>query len=56
MGLIPYSGHQYRVSGYDHGPRKPAPLIGEDSFEFLTASLGLKDEQVADLMASQVIE
>lgn len=56
MGLIPYSGHQYRVSGYDHGPRKPAPLIGEDSFEFLTASLGLSDEQVADLMANQVIE
>ena len=51
MGLIPYSGHQYRVSGYDHGPRSPAPLIGGDSFEILTESLGLSDEQVADLMA-----
>ena len=55
MGLVPYSGHQYRVSGYDHGPRSPAPLIGGDSFEVLTASLGLGDEQVADLMADQVI-
>ena len=56
MGLVPYSGHQYRVSGYDHGPRTPAPLIGGDSFEVLTGSLGLSGEQVADLMASQVIE
>ena len=56
MGLVPYSGHQYRVSGYDHGPRTPAPLIGEHSFEILTQSLGLSDEQVADLMANQVIE
>lgn len=55
MGLVPYSGHQYRVSGYDHGPRNPAPLIGGDSFEILTGSLGLGDEQVADLMAEQVI-
>ena len=55
MGLIPYSGHQYRVSGYSHGPRGPAPLIGGDSFEVLTGSLGLSDEQVADLMANQVI-
>lgn len=55
MGLVPYSGHQYRVSGYDHGPRSPAPLIGEHSFEFLTGSLGLGDELVAGLMADQVI-
>ena len=56
MGRVPYSGHQYRISGYDHGPRGPAPLIGEASFEILTASFGLDDERVADLMANQVIE
>lgn len=56
MGLVPYSGHQYRISGYDHGPRGPAPLIGEHSFEILTESLGFTDKQVADLMAEQVIE
>ena len=56
MGLVPYSGHQYRISGYDHGPRAPAPLIGGDSFAILTGSLGLGEEQVADLMANQVIE
>ena len=56
MGRVPYSGHQYQVSDYDHGPRAPAPLIGEHSFEVLTETLGLDDEQVADLMANQVIE
>ena len=56
MGRVPYSGHQYRISGYDHGPRAPAPLIGGDSFDILTGTLGLSDELVADLMANQVIE
>ena len=56
MGWVPYSGHQYQISGYNHGPRSPAPLIGEASFEILTESFGLDDEQVADLMANQVIE
>ena len=55
MGLVPYSGHQYRISGYHHGPQSPAPLIGGDSVEILTESLGFGDEQVADLIKDQVI-
>ena len=29
MGNIPYTGHQFRIAGYDSGPRFPAPLLGE---------------------------
>jgi len=55
MGRIPYSGHQFRVSGYDNGPRFPSPLIGGENFEVLAEELGFAPEDVADLMASGVI-
>ncbi len=55
MGNIPYSGHQFRVSGYDNGPRFAAPLIGGESFEVLAEELGFSPEDVADLMASGVV-
>ena len=55
MGSIPYSGHSFRVSGYDNGPRGSAPLIGGESFEVLSEELGFAPEEVAELMASGVI-
>ena len=55
MGRIPYSGHQFRVSGYDNGPRFPSPLIGGENFEVLAEELGFSPEDVAGLMASGVI-
>jgi len=55
MGRVPYAGHQFRVSGYDNGPRFAAPLIGGESFEILTGDLGLDAELVAELMASGAI-
>jgi crotonobetainyl-CoA:carnitine CoA-transferase CaiB-like acyl-CoA transferase len=55
MGPVPYAGHQFRVSGYDSGPRHAAPLIGGESFEILSEDLGIDPELVADLMASGAI-
>lgn len=55
MGSIPYSGHQFRVSGYDNGPRFAAPMLGEHSFEVLESSLGFSAEEIAELMASGAI-
>lgn len=55
MGRIPYSGHQFRISGYDNGPRGPAPLLGGESFEVLTEWLGYSPEEVAELMAGGAI-
>ena len=31
MGEVPYEGHQFRIAGYDNGPRSPAPCLGEHS-------------------------
>ncbi len=52
MGRIPYSGHQFRISGYDNGPRYAAPLLGGESFEILEGELGLDPVDIAELMAS----
>jgi crotonobetainyl-CoA:carnitine CoA-transferase CaiB-like acyl-CoA transferase len=55
MGEVPYSGHAYRVHGYEHGPRGPAPLLGEHSFEVLTQTLELGEEEAAALIASGAV-
>lgn len=54
MGNIPYAGHQYKIAGYDNGPRAPAPMLGEHSFEVLT-ELGMTDEEIAMAYATGVI-
>jgi crotonobetainyl-CoA:carnitine CoA-transferase CaiB-like acyl-CoA transferase len=55
MGNVPYAGHQFRIAGYDSGPRTAAPLLGEHTFEVLTSLLGLTDEEVAAAYASGAI-
>ena len=55
MGHIPYSGHQYRISDYDNGPRGPAPCVGEHSFEVLSEVMKLSDEEIAEAYASGAI-
>ena len=55
MGRVPYAGHQYRIAGYDNGPRGPAPMLGEHSFEVLTELLGLSADEVSDAFASGAI-
>ncbi|MCL6643445.1 MAG: CoA transferase [Dehalococcoidia bacterium] len=51
MGEVPYEGHQFIVSGYASGPRRPAPCLGEHSMEVLLEVLGLNEEEVARLAA-----
>ena len=55
MGNIPYAGHQYSISGYDNGPRGPAPLLGQHSFEILSGLLELGDEEIANAFASGAV-
>ncbi|TMA36462.1 MAG: CoA transferase [Deltaproteobacteria bacterium] len=52
MGLVPYEGHAYRISGYDHGARFPAPCLGEHTYQVLQEVLGLDDEEIARVMSS----
>ncbi len=52
MGNIPYSGHQFRIRGYDSGPRFPAPLLGEHNEFVLRDILGMTDEEITEALAA----
>ena len=52
MGEVPYEGHQYRISGYDNGPRFPAPCLGEHTYEVLTEVLGIDVDEVTEILGS----
>ncbi|MDA3040569.1 MAG: CoA transferase, partial [Actinomycetota bacterium] len=68
LGLIPYAGHQYRISGYPlsgrddanqgspNGPRSGAPLLGEHTFQVLTDLLGFEMDEVAEIASSGALE
>ncbi len=52
MGNIPYSGHQFRIDGYESGPRFPAPLLGQHNELVLREILGMTDEEIAEALAA----
>ena len=52
MGNVPYAGHQFRIQGYESGPRTPSPCLGEHSFEVLQGFLGMSDDEIAELVAA----
>lgn len=52
MGEVPYEGHQFRIAGYDNGPRTPAPCLGEHSIEILQEVLGYDDDELGRIAAS----
>jgi crotonobetainyl-CoA:carnitine CoA-transferase CaiB-like acyl-CoA transferase len=56
VGVIPYAGHQYRIAGYDHGPRSAAPCLGEHTVEVLTDLLGLDVDELAEVAAAGALE
>jgi benzylsuccinate CoA-transferase BbsF subunit len=55
MGEVPYSGHQFRISGYDSGPRSPAPLLGEHNEKVMRELLGMTDEEITEVLAAGAI-
>ncbi|PKB83276.1 MAG: hypothetical protein BZY88_02165, partial [SAR202 cluster bacterium Io17-Chloro-G9] len=48
MGNIPYTGHQFRIGGYDSGPRFPAPILGQHNEEVLREVLGMNDDEISE--------
>ena len=48
MRNIPYGGHQFRISGYDSGPRFPAPVLGQHNDQVLREVLGMTDEEISE--------
>ncbi len=52
MGNIPYTGHQFRIGGYDSGPRSPAPCLGQHNEQVMRDILGMTDEQMTEVLAT----
>ncbi|MDG2113267.1 MAG: CoA transferase, partial [Actinomycetota bacterium] len=52
MGEVPYAGHQYRIDGYDHGPRFAAPTLGQHTFDVLTDLLEMDPDEIAEVAVS----
>ncbi|MGI8554090.1 MAG: CaiB/BaiF CoA transferase family protein [Dehalococcoidia bacterium] len=52
MGVVPYEGHQFRIRGYDSGPRFAAPCLGEHSLQVMQDLLGMTDEEIAVVVTS----
>jgi crotonobetainyl-CoA:carnitine CoA-transferase CaiB-like acyl-CoA transferase len=52
MGEVPYEGHMFSISGYENGPRFPAPCLGEHNATVLLDILGMSDDEFADVLGS----
>jgi len=52
MGTIPYPGHQFKIKGYDSGPRFAAPVLGQHNEEVLRDVLGMSDDQITDAIVA----
>ena len=40
------------ISGYDNGPRMPAPCLGEHTFDVLTNVLGMSVDEATEILIS----
>ncbi len=55
MGTVPYAGHQFRIKGYDSGPRIPAPVLGQHTEQVLREVLGMTDDEAAEAVIAEAI-
>lgn len=49
VGIVPYTGHGFRISGYDNGPRFAPPLLGEHNDLVLRELLGMSDDEITEV-------
>ncbi|HJM22248.1 MAG TPA: CoA transferase, partial [Acidimicrobiales bacterium] len=55
VGVVPYAGHQYKIRGYDHGPRAAAPALGEHTYEVLSELLGMTADDIARVASEDAL-
>ncbi len=55
MGNVPYSGHEFRIRGYESGPRFPAPLLGQHNEQVLREVLGMTEDEMVEVLAAGAI-
>jgi crotonobetainyl-CoA:carnitine CoA-transferase CaiB-like acyl-CoA transferase len=55
VGLAPYAGPASRIAGHDAGARRRDAIFNEHTFEVLSETLGMSDEEIAAGFASGAI-
>jgi crotonobetainyl-CoA:carnitine CoA-transferase CaiB-like acyl-CoA transferase len=55
MGNVPYSGHEFRIRGYDNGPLFPAPCLGQHSEQVMRDILGMSEEEMTEVLAAGAV-
>lgn len=55
VGTVPYAGHQYKIRGYQNGPRFAAPCLGQHNIEVLADLLGMSEAEIGEAFASGAI-
>jgi crotonobetainyl-CoA:carnitine CoA-transferase CaiB-like acyl-CoA transferase len=55
MGNVPYSGHEFRIRGYDNGPLFPAPCLGQHNEQVMRDILGMTEEEMTDVLAAGAV-
>ena len=55
MGNIPYSGHEFRIRGYESGPRFPAPCLGQHNEQVMREILGMTEEEMVEVLAAGAV-
>ena len=56
MGTVPYAGHQFRIKGYDNGPRFAAPVLGQHNEYVLREILGMTDDEVTEAIIAEALQ
>ncbi len=55
MGTVPYAGHQFRIKGYDSGPRFASPVLGQHNEQVLRDVLGMTDDEITEAIIAEAI-
>jgi benzylsuccinate CoA-transferase BbsF subunit len=55
MGNIPYAGHEFRIRGYDSGPRFPAPCLGQHNEQVMREILGMSDDEISEVLVAGAV-
>ena len=56
MGTVPYAGHQFRIKGYDSGPRFAAPVLGQHTEQVLREVLVMTDDEITEAIIGEAIQ
>ena len=56
VGPLPYTGHLFKIRGYDSGPRFTAPAMGQHNDQILKEFLGMTDDEITDAGIAGALE